>query len=136
MVIDETRNYILTNYKAAKVSGKAIDSDHFTEYLDLNIEITKERPERMEIFNFKDRNSQEVFKINTSETREFTECFNGEDSLEYKIENWRKILISHCSKAFRKIRIKDKKMKPTSTKISSLIDERNKMVRNGSLSGT
>ena len=131
MVIDESRNYILTNYKAAKVSGKAIDSDHFTVYLDLNMEITKERPERMEIFNFKDKKSQEAFKINTSETDEFTECFKGEDPLIQKIEKWRKVLNSHCSKAFRKIRIKDKKMKPINKKISSLIDKRNEIVKNG-----
>ena len=48
-----------------------------------------------------------------------------------KIEKWRKVLNSHCSKAFRKIRIKDKKMKPINKKISSLIDKRNEIVKNG-----
>ena len=131
IVIDEERQHILTNYKAAKVSGKAIDSDHFTVYLDLNMEITKERPERMEIFNFKDKKSQEAFKINTSETDEFTECFNGEDPLIQKIEKWRKVLNSHCAKAFKKIRIKDKKMKPINKNIANLIDKRNKIFMNG-----
>ena len=45
MVIDEDKNHILTNFKAAKKVGKAIESDHYTEYMDLNIEINKERPE-------------------------------------------------------------------------------------------
>ena len=37
MVIDESKKYVLTNYHLAKVSGKAIDSDHFTEYMDVNL---------------------------------------------------------------------------------------------------
>ena len=77
MVIDENKNHVLTNFKAAKKVGKAIDSDHYTEYMDLNIEINKERPERQEMFNFKDRNSQKMFKTNTSETNQFTECLIG-----------------------------------------------------------
>ena len=86
MVIDENKQHILTNYRAGKKNGKAVDSDHYTEYLDLNIEITKEKTERLEIFNFKDKISQEVFKKNTSKTDQFTKCFEGEDLLSEKIE--------------------------------------------------
>ena len=135
MIIDENRHYPLTNYKAAKKDGRAIDSDHFTEYLDLDIEITKEKPDRQEIFNFKDKKSQELFKKITSETKQFTDCFNGEESLIKKIENWRKLLISYCSTAFKKIRIRDKKMKPINKKISSLIDRRNTIISVGCLCG-
>ena len=127
MVIDERRNYPLTNFKAAKRDGRAIDSDHFTEYLDLDMEITKERPERHEIFNFKNKKSQELFKKITSETEEFTDCFDGDSPLIEKIENWRKLLFSYCSTAFKKIRLRNKKMKPISKKISYLIDKRNKL---------
>ena len=31
MVIDESKNYILTNYRKVGKTGKSIDSDHFTE---------------------------------------------------------------------------------------------------------
>ena len=62
-------------------------------------------PERLEIFHFKDKKSQEAFKINTSETTEFTDCFNSKEPLNVKIEKWRKILDSHISKVFKKIRI-------------------------------
>ena len=131
MVIDENKQHILTNYRAGKKNGKAVDSDHYTEYLDLNIEITKEKTERLEIFNFKDKISQEVFKKNTSKTDQFTKCFEGEDLLSEKIEKWRKLLDSECSKAFKKIRIKDRKMKPISKKISNLIDKRNSISKIG-----
>ena len=34
MVIDDKKEYILTNYQAARGVGKATNTDHFTEYLD------------------------------------------------------------------------------------------------------
>ena len=135
MIIDESRNYPLTNYKAAKKDGRAIDSDHFTEYIDLDMEITKERPERQEILNFKDKKSQELFKDITSKTEQFTDCFDGEGSLIEKIEKWRKLLFYYCSTAFKKIRIRNKKMKPINKKISNLIDKRNKIVTVGCFCG-
>ena len=131
MVIDENKNHILTNFKAAKKVGKAIESDHYTEYMDLNIEINKERPERQEMFNFKDKNSQKLFKTNTSETNQFTECLKEEGPIMEKIKKWKNILISHCSAAFKKIRIKDRTLKPVSANLSELIDERNKLSRSG-----
>ena len=135
MVIDDSKNYILSNYKIAKQTGKAVDSDHFTQYLDLNLKIGKERPERKEMFNFKDKNCQEAFKINTSETEDFTDCFNGEAPLNEKINNWKRVLMSHCSKAFKKIRIRDRKIKPISNKIARLIDKRNELTRIGCVCG-
>ena len=131
MVIDEEKKHILTNYKAAKTAGKAVDSDHYTEYLDINIEIVKEKPDRQEIFDFKDKKSQEAFKTNTSETMEFTNCFDGKETLMEKIEKWTKVLNSHCSKAFKKIRLNDKKTKPISKNVSKLINERNKLAKMG-----
>ena len=38
MVVDEKKEYILTNYKNAQKGGKAIDSDHFTEYMDVDLQ--------------------------------------------------------------------------------------------------
>ena len=98
MVIDEGKHHILTNYRNVKKTGKAIDSDHFTEYMDIDLEFCKEKPEREEIVNFKDLKAQQVFKTLTSETNEFTECFLGEAPLLEKIEKWRTVLQSYCKK--------------------------------------
>ena len=59
MVIDSDRQHILTNYKKGNDPGKAVDSDHFSEYMDLNLEVVKEKPERLELFNFKEKENQE-----------------------------------------------------------------------------
>ena len=76
MVIDDHKNHILTNYQSVKKLGKATDTDHFTEYMDINLEFISEKPERVELFNFKDKDSQVVFKKITTETDEFTKCFS------------------------------------------------------------
>ena len=122
MVIDEKKNHILTNYQRG---GRAINSDHFTEYMDIDLELINEKPERIELFNFKDENSQLIFKKSTSETYEFTNCFLDEAPLKIQVENWRKVLNSHCKNAFKKIRIRKKKVKPISPSIATLINQRN-----------
>ena len=39
MIIDEKKEFILTNYERARFNGKSIDTDHFTQYIDLDIAI-------------------------------------------------------------------------------------------------
>ena len=87
MVIDDQRKHILTNYYKVKSAGKATDSDHYTQYLDLELEFLKEKPIRQEIFNFMDEKAQNRFKTITSNTSDFTDCFKGETSLFKKVEN-------------------------------------------------
>ena len=129
MVIDESKKHILTNYKQVRNNGKATDSDHFTQYMDVNLEFKNEKPVRQEIFNFKDTKSQEIFKNLTSETTAFTECFEGEVPLLQKVEKWRKVLQSYCKKSFSKIRIKKPKTDKISKPLSVLIDKRNKLLK-------
>ena len=46
-----------------------------------------EKPERIEIFNFKNTESQAVFCKLTSETEEFTNCFEDGKPLKQQLEN-------------------------------------------------
>ena len=127
MIIDEDKNYILTNYKNVKKGQKAVDSDHFTQYMDLDLQYISEKPKRREIFNLKNKKSQAIFKSITSSTSEFSECFNNDIPFEKQIENWRFVLKSHCQQAFKKIRIKDKKDKPLNKTLVNLVQKRNKL---------
>ena len=130
MVIDEEKKHILTNYKTAKKGIKATDSDHFTEYMDINLEIIPMKPERKEIFNFKNEASLAKFKEITSNTSQFTECFENSLPLSEKVLNWRRVLKSHCQTAFKKIRINGKKrIKGVNKEMSILIDQRNELLR-------
>ena len=128
MVIDEHKEHILTNYKKARKGEKAVDSDHYTEYMDVDLKLLSEKPERIELFNFKDKKAQVNFQTLTSETKEFTECFVNESPLKSQIEKWRKVLNKYCKEAFPKIRIRKKHIKPLKNTISKLIDERNSII--------
>ena len=130
MVIDEEKKYILTNYKNMKKGGEAVDSDHFTQYMDIDLQFENEKPQRIEIYNFKEREAQLKFKKLTSETDEFSECFTDDTSLLQQVENWRAKLEKFCKKSFKKIRIRRKFIKPLKENLSKLIDERNCLLRN------
>ena len=130
MVIDEERNYVLTNFEKVRKGGEATNSDHNTQFMDLDLKIESEKPVRTEMFNFKNSEGQAKFKQLTSETSEFTNCFKSNESLLDQVENWQKVLKSFCSKAFSKIRIKNKNFIPMNMKISNLISRRNVLSRN------
>ena len=87
MVIDEDKNYILTNYEQIRRGGKASDSDHNTLFMDLNLKILAAKPLRREIWNFKNKQSQEKFKQETSKTRDFTNCFQNDLDVEKQEKN-------------------------------------------------
>ena len=129
MVIDESKKYVLTNYEQVCKGGTAHDTDHATEIMDINLSVLTEKPERREVLNFKDKEAQQLFKHETSKTREFTNCFRNDLPLCNQIENWRLVLKSFCRKSFKKIRIKKKTVKPLKPEISNLINQRNILIK-------
>ena len=96
MVIDEDKSYVLTNYKNVKNGGEAIDSDHLTQYMDLDLKFESEKPKRVEIYNFKNEEAQIKFNKLTSETEEFSKCFMDDKMFPQQIVNWRSKLESFC----------------------------------------
>ena len=123
------KKHILTNHQATKTGGKAINSDHFTQYMDLKIEYKSEKPERLEFYDYKNKEGQANFKILTTETKDLTHCFDSNKPLEKQFDEWMKILRDFCQKAFKKIRIKrKKKTQHVKDSIRILIDERNKLI--------
>ena len=91
MVIDEEKKHVLTNYEQVRKGGKAADTDHATQYIDLDLKIITEKPKRCEIWNFKSKESQDTFKKQTSETKDFSDCFTDELPLMKQIDNWKKL---------------------------------------------
>ena len=50
-----------------------------------------------------------MFKILTSETKDFTNCFqNNNLSALKQVENWRRVLKTYCSKALGKLEFRRK----------------------------
>ena len=131
MVIDEDKKYVLTNYENVRKGGKANNSDHNSQYLDLVIRTNIEKPVRTEVWNLKCEKSQEIFKKQTSETKEFSECFQNKLPIFKQIENWKIILKIKIQSSFKKIRIKGDPKKMLHPEMSILIDKRNKLMKDG-----
>ena len=105
-------------------------NDHATAIMDVDLNIIKEKPERRELFNFKNIAAQKCFQISTSETDEFSRCFTHVLPVLEQVERWRKVLQSHFKKSFKKIRITNKTFaKPINQSISKLIDRRNLLLQ-------
>ena len=91
---------------------KEEDSDHFTQIMDLDLKVVREKPKRVEIYHFKNREAQEKFKNLTSETDDFSKYFLSEKPILSQVKDWQDTLEAYCKKSFRKIRIKRKNNKP------------------------
>ena len=127
MEIDNDRKYMLTNFKKVRKGGRAIDTDHMTTTLKLNLIVTPSKPSKIEIFNFKNKQGQETFKDSTTNTTDFSRCFMSNEPVDVQAEKWIKVLFTHCAKSFPKIRIKPHNIKPSAA--SKLINQRNNLVK-------
>ena len=100
--------------------------------MDVDLQVSKEKPKREEIINFKDKEGLELFRISTSNIKDFENCFNTKFPLLKQVEQWRKVLATHCKKSFKKIRIRKNAKMFVTWSIVKLIDRRNKLLEEGS----
>ena len=100
-----------------------IESDHNVETLEVNLIFSNARQERIQMFDFKNKDSQIVFKNLTSNTDEFTKCFDNDLKIEEQSTKWRKVLDSYFYKSFKKIRISGK-VKKENSEIHDLMNRR------------
>ena len=84
---------------------------------------------KVEINNFKDTLGQIVFKDTTTNTTVFADCVKNMQNVSYGAQKWIGTVKSHCNKAFKKIRIWTRKIKPSAS--DNMITQRNKLVKQG-----
>ena len=108
MVIDSKGEFTITNYTGAKNGRRAVNSDHVTLILKMNLNILPQKPHRVELFDFQNEDGQKMFKRKTSETNDFTDCFQNLLPLQEQCENWHATLKSYCAKSYKIIRIRNK----------------------------
>ena len=87
------------------------------------------KSERRELFDFKNTESQQVFRDLTTNTREFSKCFENDLPFENQASNFRKVLNKFFYRSFKKIRITNKP-KRNKTYIGDLMKERTKLKKN------
>ena len=85
MKIDEDQDYSLSNLSK---KGKCVNSDHFTLWIDFNIRYKKKPVERVEIFNFKSVEGQEIFRGILNSENNLTKCFENAEPFPQQCERW------------------------------------------------
>ena len=126
MTVDENRKLALTNFNALKSAGKVIESDHNVEILDISLEFSNLKPERIEIFQFKNKNSQAEFKKLTSNTTDFSSCFENDLAFEDQAKSRKKVLKDYFFNAFKKVRLTNKQ-KVKNSEMNDLLHRRKKL---------
>ena len=132
MTIDENHEHALTNYSTVKNQGRVIESDHNVETLEVDLVFNNVKQERIHIYDFKNRDAQMTFKGLTSNTNEFSKCFDNNLNFEEQTTKWRNVLEDFFHKSFKKIRITNKTKKKKS-EIHDLMDRRSKLKKKENL---
>ena len=111
MVIDEKREFCLTNTAQLKKNKRLIESDHNSSVINFNIQIESRIMKRQELFNFKNKRCQAAFKEATENNSDLLKCFDNNVSFEQQSKVWKKTLDKVFYKCFKKIRVVSNKQK-------------------------
>ena len=123
MIIDEDRNYCLSNFAQIRKNKGVIETDHNGLILEFDLQIAQRKPDRVEMFNMKNKLCQEAFKEETENNTELLECFSDNLPVEVQCKKWFKTFNTVLYKCFRKVRIvKNKKNEKSAT--DNLVRER------------
>ena len=131
MVIDVKNLHSLTNFSNKQKGSEAKKSDHNPMYADIKIQGKQVPQERMEYFNFKDKDSLEKFRKMTTETNDFTKCFTNDKPFHQQMKKWERTSNTFFIRCFKKIRKRHKKRKPSQFHI--LLNKRQEALENGNL---
>ena len=123
MLIDEGREFCLSNLAQIRQNKRIIESDHNPLILDLDIQFSKRKPERVEMFNLRNTVCQEAFKQETENNAALLEVFETELPFEIQSKKWFKEFNNILHKCFRKVRIVNNKKKEN-CEANSLLTER------------
>ena len=121
-VIDEERNFCLSNFSQYKKNKRVIETDHNLMLADFNVSIPKRKPDRIELFNLRDKKCQEIFSQETEINPELFQCFDSHLPFEVQCKIWLKNFNSILYKCFKKVRITNNKKKKG--KYDDLLHER------------
>ena len=129
MIIDEERNFCLSNIAQIKKNGRIIETDHNAMIAEFNLTVDAKKPVREEMFNFRNRKCQEAFKEATEMNEELLDCFDNNLQFKDQSKTWLKCFNSVIRNSFRKVRIVDNKKKQN-VKMRTMLNSRIEMKQN------
>ena len=126
VLVDEERLFTLTKYVTTRGKKEKILSDHNTLFTSFDLSYTKQvnYTTRKQIFNFKNKEAQEEFKVETEQTTKFTDIFDKPDPFEIQAQKFHRCLKQTIQKCFKKCRIRGK---PKETDVDRLLKAKSKL---------
>ena len=128
MKVDIHNEYTLTNHAQNKKNNKSKMSDHRPLFLEVNLQFSRLKPDRNEVFNFKSEECQIKFTEDSENAKELIKCFENNLPMKTQAQMWEKVLEKIFHKSFKKVRIVSSKKKSDS-KNAKLLEERRKLLR-------
>ena len=90
MIIDEDMKYAMTNFSQVPKGGKAVDSDHMTLIAKLDRNVVPHKEPKEVLYNLKNVECQNQFKMHNSSTTEFTSNFKNKSFCQQNVKNGNK----------------------------------------------
>ena len=113
LLIDENRIFTLTKFSTRNGKKCIKESDHNTLVLNINTKWSSkiyEKQDRIEIYNYNNKEDFERFIEETNDNEDLRNCFNdSQENINVACNNWLTILHSLIRKSFKRIRINRKK---------------------------
>ena len=126
MLVDEERKYVLSRFYKLKNRTSVVESDHNVMALYLSFKWSQKIvPERKEIYNLKNIQCQEAFKVNTSNNPNLVRVLMNKNIYGGGAK-WIKEVKHQICNSFNKIRVSTKKEELSKDK-SNLFKEREKL---------
>ena len=134
MTIDDKRQFTLTKYASTSGIRMKKVSDHNPIYAEFNIYPQKSHSnERIEIFEFRNPESQAKFTEITESASNLSKCFDGDSDPQLKAKRFFNQLENVCCRSFKKIRISNAKFFKNNTQEAQLLSLKNQLVASQNL---
>ena len=121
-----TKMVVNEDQKLARFTkDRVIESDHCPVELYLDLKHPNKKKERIEIYDYKNVESQKIFRQESSQTQSLTNSFKNEElNFHQQMSSWKNELDSILKRIFKKIRLTEKTKE---TNVTKLMNERNKI---------
>ena len=109
LLIDEERKHVLTKIRKTKNGTVKKESDHNVLLTDFEMTLDANNNKKVELYNLKNPECQDIFRKYTSNTKMLSSVFNSDDNLNILTNRFIKKLdgcIKHC---FKKVRVSNNK---------------------------
>ena len=109
LIIDEERKHVLTKIRKTKNGTVKKESDHNVLLTEFEVTIDVNNNHKVELYNIKNLECQQIFKKYTSNTKMLSSVFDSDDNLNVLTNRFIKKLDGCIKHSFKKVRVSNNK---------------------------